>query len=167
MKAFPADKQFSLLNKLRTTGLLLDKKQKHYHRVFSEEKLDDIGTKLEHTPRKSLKRLAQETGVSKSNTWTDTQLLKLSSESLSLVCCKGKKDCCTCVFYETVNSEKYLRAQRTVFSTSVFCELLTTSFQTISAVRHADSSAKFACASQQGAEPWTPQVTKKRSCRRG
>jgi hypothetical protein len=28
------------------------------------EKLDDIGARLEHAPRKSLKRLAQETGVS-------------------------------------------------------------------------------------------------------
>jgi DeoR/GlpR family transcriptional regulator of sugar metabolism len=35
--------------------------------VLTEEKLDDIGARLEHTPRKSLKRLAQETGVSKSS----------------------------------------------------------------------------------------------------
>jgi hypothetical protein len=34
--------------------------------VLTEEKLDDIGVRLEHTPRKSLKRLAQETGVSTS-----------------------------------------------------------------------------------------------------
>jgi hypothetical protein len=31
------------VNKLRTTGLLIDKKTKHKHRVFTEEKLDDIG----------------------------------------------------------------------------------------------------------------------------
>jgi hypothetical protein len=52
-----------LLNKLKTTGLLIDKKPKHKRRVLIEEKLDYIGARLEHTPRKSLKRLAQETGV--------------------------------------------------------------------------------------------------------
>jgi hypothetical protein len=57
-----------------------------------------IGARLEHTPRKSLKRLAQETGMSKSSARTATQLLKPSSESWCLVCCKCKKDCCTCVF---------------------------------------------------------------------
>jgi hypothetical protein len=35
-------------------------------RVLTEEKSDDIGARLE--PRKSLKRLAQERGVSKSST---------------------------------------------------------------------------------------------------
>jgi hypothetical protein len=33
--------------------------------MLTEEKLDDTGARLEHTPRKSLKHLAQETGVSK------------------------------------------------------------------------------------------------------
>jgi hypothetical protein len=42
--------------------------------VLIEEKLDDIGARLEHTPRKSLNRPAQETGVSKSSA---TLLLKL------------------------------------------------------------------------------------------
>jgi transposase len=51
----------NLANKLRTTGLLIEKKQKHRRRVLAEEKLDDIGAKLEQTPRKSLKHLAQET----------------------------------------------------------------------------------------------------------
>jgi hypothetical protein len=45
--------------------------------VLTEEKLDDIGARLEHTPRKSLKRLAQETGMSKSSARRATQLLKL------------------------------------------------------------------------------------------
>jgi hypothetical protein len=57
--------------------LLTGKKQKHNHRVLTEEKLYDIGARLEHTPRKSLKRLAQETGVSKYSARTATQLLKL------------------------------------------------------------------------------------------
>jgi transposase len=57
----------NLVNKLRTTGLLTDKKQKHKRRGLTEEKLDDIGARLEHTSKNSLKRLARETGVSDSS----------------------------------------------------------------------------------------------------
>jgi transposase len=67
----------NLVNKLRTAGLLIGKEQKHKRRVLTEEKLDDIGARLQHTTIKSLKRLAQETGVSKSSAGTSTQLLKL------------------------------------------------------------------------------------------
>jgi hypothetical protein len=49
----------NLANKLRTTGLLIDKEQKHKCRVLTEEKLGDIGARLVHTPRKSVKCLAQ------------------------------------------------------------------------------------------------------------
>jgi hypothetical protein len=45
--------------------------------VLTEEKVDDIGAKLGHATRKSLKYLAQETAVSKSNARRATQLLKL------------------------------------------------------------------------------------------
>jgi hypothetical protein len=45
--------------------------------VLTEEKLGAIGARLEHIPRKSLKRLAQETGASKSSARRATQLLKL------------------------------------------------------------------------------------------
>jgi hypothetical protein len=55
----------NLVSKLRT-GLLILKKQKHKCSVLTVEKLDDIRARPEHTPRKSLKPLAQETGVSKS-----------------------------------------------------------------------------------------------------
>jgi hypothetical protein len=48
--------------------------------VLIEERLGDMGDRLEHTPRKSLKHLAQETGVSKSSARMTTQLLKPSSE---------------------------------------------------------------------------------------
>jgi hypothetical protein len=47
----------NFVNKLRPTGLLIDKKQKHKHRVLTE-KLDDVGARFEHTHRKPLKRLA-------------------------------------------------------------------------------------------------------------
>jgi hypothetical protein len=42
-------------------GFLIDKKTKHERQALTKEKLDDIGARLEHTPRKSLKRLPQET----------------------------------------------------------------------------------------------------------
>jgi hypothetical protein len=107
----------SLVTKLRTTGLLIDKKQKHKCQVLTEEKLDDTVARLEHTPRKSLKHLAQETGVSKSGARTATELLKPSSESWCLVCRICKKDCCTYVFNETTNCKKYLCVERPAFST--------------------------------------------------
>jgi hypothetical protein len=66
----------NLVNKFKSTGLLIDKKQEK-GRALTEEKLDDIGARLDHTPRNSLKRLAQETGVSMSNARRATQLLKL------------------------------------------------------------------------------------------
>jgi hypothetical protein len=67
----------SLVNKLRLMGLLIDKKQKHKCRVLAE-KLNVTGARLERTPRKSRKHLAQETEVSKSSgARRTTQLLKL------------------------------------------------------------------------------------------
>jgi hypothetical protein len=42
----------NLVNKLRTTGLLIDKKQRHQHGVITKEKLEKTGVRLEHTPRK-------------------------------------------------------------------------------------------------------------------
>jgi hypothetical protein len=69
MKEFPADREFSLVNKL----LVIDKKTKHKHQVLTtEEKLDDIGARLEHAPRKSLERLAEEIEVSKSSARSNT-----------------------------------------------------------------------------------------------
>jgi hypothetical protein len=65
----------NLVNKLRTTGLLLDKKQKHKCQVLTQ-KLDDTGARLEYTPGKLLKCPAQDTGVSspvqeqQHNCWT-------------------------------------------------------------------------------------------------
>jgi hypothetical protein len=66
-----------LVSKLRSMRISIDKKHKHERRVLAEEKLDDIGARLEHAPRKSLKRLAQESGVSKPSTRRATQLPKL------------------------------------------------------------------------------------------
>jgi hypothetical protein len=61
------------VNELTVTGLFIDKKQKYKRGVLTEEELDDIGARLEHTPRKSLKRLAQEIGEPKFSARTVTQ----------------------------------------------------------------------------------------------
>jgi hypothetical protein len=45
--------------------------------MLTEETLVDIGARLEHTSGKSLKRLAEETGVSKCSARMATRLLKL------------------------------------------------------------------------------------------
>jgi hypothetical protein len=45
--------------------------------VLTEEKLYDIGTRLEHAPRKPLKRIVQATEVSESSARTAKQLVKL------------------------------------------------------------------------------------------
>ncbi|XP_069673339.1 uncharacterized protein [Periplaneta americana] len=68
-----------IVKKVRETGSLNDKKTQPRRRVLTEEKLDDIGARLENSPRKSLKRLAQEVGVSKSSARVATKLLNLKS----------------------------------------------------------------------------------------
>jgi hypothetical protein len=74
------------------------------------EKLHDIGSRLEHTPRKSPKRLAQETGVSKSSARTATHLLK---------------ECYICVFNELI-AKKYLREDG-IFNNTCYPWTVTTS----------------------------------------
>jgi transposase len=55
MEEFPSRQTIhNLVNKLRSTGLLIDKRQKNKNEMLTEKKLDDIGARLEHTPRKSL-----------------------------------------------------------------------------------------------------------------
>jgi hypothetical protein len=75
----------NLVNKLRSAVLSIDKEQKYKCQVLTEEKLDDTGARLEHTPRKSLKHLAPETGVSKSCTRRATQALKLRSYKTTVI----------------------------------------------------------------------------------
>jgi hypothetical protein len=105
------------MNKLRTTGLLIDKKTKHKRRVLTE-KLDDTEGRLEHAPRKSLKRLAQETGVSMSSARRATQLHPVKGVLLNA------RIIVPVLSNETINCEKYLRVETTAFSTPpVTCEL--------------------------------------------
>jgi hypothetical protein len=48
-----------LVKKVCSTGSFLDKKYTRQNAVLSEETLDEIGARLEHSPHKSLARLAQ------------------------------------------------------------------------------------------------------------
>jgi hypothetical protein len=92
----------NLVNKLRKMGLLIDKKQKHKRQVLTE-KLHDTEARLELTPRKSLKHLAQETRVSKSS---------------------AKRNVVPVFFNKTINCKKYLCTERTAFSIPpAICEL--------------------------------------------
>jgi hypothetical protein len=80
-----------------------------------------LGTRLEHAPRKSLTRLAQETGVSKSSPRRATQLLKPSSESRCAV--SARRNVAPAFLNETINCEKYIIVERIAFSKPVVCEL--------------------------------------------
>jgi hypothetical protein len=66
-----------MVNKLRSTGLLINNKHKHKRQVLTEEKLDDIEARHEHAPRKSLKGSARAIGVSNPSARKATLLLKL------------------------------------------------------------------------------------------
>jgi hypothetical protein len=66
-----------LVNKLTATGSLVDKKPDRKRTVLTEEKFDESGARLETSPRKSLRRLVQETRVSKTSARRATKLLQL------------------------------------------------------------------------------------------
>jgi hypothetical protein len=63
----------------------LTKKPDRIQAVLTEETLDDIRVRLETSPRKSLKRLAQETGVSIISAQRATKLLKLQPHKTMVV----------------------------------------------------------------------------------
>jgi AraC-like DNA-binding protein len=51
-------------------------KRQSKRNVLTEEKVEDIQAQLQVSPRKSLRRLAQETGVSLGSAFTATKLKK-------------------------------------------------------------------------------------------
>ena len=63
--------------RFKETGYVENRKVNRRRQVLTEEILDEIGDRLEHTLQKSLKRLLQETGVSVSTLQRATKLLKL------------------------------------------------------------------------------------------
>jgi hypothetical protein len=62
-----------LVKKVRSTGSFLDKKCTRQNSVLTEETLDETGARLEHSPQKSLARLAQQVQVSKTTAWRATK----------------------------------------------------------------------------------------------
>ena len=63
--------------RFKETGSIKDRKVNRRRHVLTEQTLDEIGERLEHTLQKSLKCLSQETGVSVSSVQRATKLLKL------------------------------------------------------------------------------------------
>ena len=63
--------------RFKETGSVKNRKVNRLRHVLTEETLDEIGKRLEHTSQKSLKRSSQETGVSVSPVQRATKILKL------------------------------------------------------------------------------------------
>jgi hypothetical protein len=66
-----------LVKKVHSTGSFLDKKYTRQNAVLTEETPDKIGARLEHSPHKSLARLAQQAQVLKTTAWKATENLHL------------------------------------------------------------------------------------------
>jgi hypothetical protein len=100
--------------------LLIDKKQEHYRQVLIEETLGDIWDRLEHTPRKSLKCLAQETGVSKSSARRTPQLPKLRPYKTTVIHALKPRDSASrtrfCSWFLQSVVEGEIDPQLTIFS---------------------------------------------------
>ena len=63
--------------RFKETGSVKNRKVNHQCHVLTEETLDEIGERLEHSPKNLLTCLSQETGVSVSSVQRATKLLKL------------------------------------------------------------------------------------------
>jgi hypothetical protein len=124
MKEFPADKQFIIwwINLEQR-----DKKTKHKRWVLAEEKLDDVGARLERAPRKSLKCQAQETEVLKSSARMTTQLLKLipykTTVNLTLQPHNSASRVCFCSWFLQSVVEGEIDPQLTFFSNEAWFHL--------------------------------------------
>ncbi|PSN34822.1 hypothetical protein C0J52_23266 [Blattella germanica] len=66
-----------LVNKLRTTGSLNNATtRKRKRKILTEEKINDINTSLVRSPKKSVRRVAQQVGISKTSVHRATKILK-------------------------------------------------------------------------------------------
>jgi hypothetical protein len=74
-----------LAKKVRSTGSFLDKKYTRQNAVLTKETPDEIGARLEHSPRKSLARLAQQAQVSKTTALGATKNLHLRPYKIAQV----------------------------------------------------------------------------------
>jgi hypothetical protein len=73
------------VKKVRTHSILVERKPLKRNHVLTEEKLNDIGWRLENSPRKSLWRLAERSGVSVVGAWTATKLLDIRPYKITFV----------------------------------------------------------------------------------
>jgi hypothetical protein len=103
---FPTKQASRNITKIRSTGSVLNSRLAKERHVLTEEKLDRVWTRLDHTSLKSLRGLAQETGVSKSFATKTTNLLNLWPYKVTLshvflsVCgfrCATSKAVCSCL----------------------------------------------------------------------
>jgi hypothetical protein len=64
---------------------LIDRKPLKRNHVLTEDKLDDIGNRLENSPQKSLRRLARQSGFSVGSAWTATKMLLILRYKMTVV----------------------------------------------------------------------------------
>jgi hypothetical protein len=62
-----------------------DRKPLKSNLVLTKEKPDDTGHRLENSPRKSLRQLAQQNGVSVGSAWTATKLSHICPYKIILI----------------------------------------------------------------------------------
>jgi hypothetical protein len=74
-----------LVEKVRSTGSFSNKKYTRQNAVLTKETLDENEARLEHSPRKSLARLAQQAQVSKTTAWRATKKLHLRPYKITQV----------------------------------------------------------------------------------
>jgi hypothetical protein len=74
-----------LVKKVRTHGILINRKPLKRNRVLTEGELDDIDHRLENSPRKLLRRLTLQRVVSVGSAWTATELLHIHLYIITVV----------------------------------------------------------------------------------
>jgi hypothetical protein len=74
-----------LVKKVWTHGILLDRRPLKGKRAVTDEELDYIGNQIENSPWKSLRRSAQQSGVSIGSLWTATTLLHVCPYKTTVV----------------------------------------------------------------------------------
>ncbi|KAJ4446825.1 hypothetical protein ANN_13523 [Periplaneta americana] len=74
----------NLVIRSRETGSLDSKIRRPKRRVLTDARLDDTGASLERSTNKSVRRVAQEVGVSKTSAHTATKLLKWKSYGVTV-----------------------------------------------------------------------------------
>ncbi|PSN33163.1 hypothetical protein C0J52_18830 [Blattella germanica] len=101
---------------------VLDKKPMVTNCVLTADELDEVRETLEHKPTKSLRRLAQGTGISKSTAWQGTKQLLMKPHNRTVT------NECESVFCITV--PKICGRSRTTVPTSSVISMVTSSKMT-------------------------------------